>query len=649
MTELAPQAWLALHSLAYPADPDLSADGPRWLPEAFDRRAAAKTDARTPDVDDAETRYRTFLESVPALLYMDIYDTGASPGYRSGFMSRHVEAVLGYPSEALQADDDLWPSLIHPDDRAETLAREARHFMTGAPLHQEFRMITRDGRTIWFQDAASIVRGDDGTVYSVGVLTDVSERKRLEEQLTHDALHDPLTGLANRLLFADRIDRALLSAARAGGQPGVLFLDLDRFKAVNDSLGHATGDRLLVAVAHRLTDAVRAADSVARLGGDEFGVLLDGLSGPEEAIMVAGRISTALEPPIELDGRAIPVRVSIGIALAGPHASEASALLRNADAAMYRAKEAGRGGWTIFEPAIHAAAIARLELESDLRAAVEARAFSLEYQPIVRLDGEAVVSYEALLRWERPGHGSVSPAEFIPIAEESGLIVPLGRLVLEVACREAASWQTNSIAAAGPSLSVNVSARQLADAHFIDDLVGALSQAELDPGRLVVEITEGAVMADLDRAVAVLVAVRALGVRVALDDFGTGFSSLSHLRRLPIDILKIDRSFVAEVDRAGTEAVAVEAAVVEAVLGLARALGIETVAEGVERPEQVAVLRSLGCRYGQGYLFGRPESADELARIHPTGDRRSRPRAGNRTGTVLRSRSFRARQLGQPV
>jgi diguanylate cyclase (GGDEF)-like protein len=468
-------------------------------------------------------------------------------------------------------------------------------------------------RTWWFR-LASTAAG----LGALAALVRFQQRRRVEVALGRQALRDSLTGLANRALFRDRVGHALARAARDGAAPphaaarvAVLFLDLDGFKTVNDSLGHAAGDRLLVEVAARLLNATRGCDTVARLGGDEFAVLLENARGPADAEAVAERIVQALRAPIALGAAAAAgaaphgppaearVGASVGIAFAEP-AMDADALLRNADAAMYRAKAGGKNRHATFDPTLVAAAADRLSLEADLARAVERGQLALVYQPIVALDGGAVRGAEALLRWRHPSRGVVGPAAFVPLAESSGLIVDIGRWVLEEACRAAAAWPAGPGGAAA-GVSVNVSGRQLADPELPAHVAGALARAGLDAGRLTLEITESVLMRDTDATLAVLSALKALGVRLAVDDFGTGYSSLRYLHRFPVDVLKIDKSFVDGVARG-----AQDAALARTIVALGDMLGLRTVAEGVETEAQRDRLAAMGCDAGQGYLFAQP-------------------------------------------
>jgi diguanylate cyclase (GGDEF)-like protein/PAS domain S-box-containing protein len=434
------------------------------------------------------------------------------------------------------------------------------------------------------------------------VMGSAIERASRETEALHRALHDPLTGLPNRDFFADRLELALARAHRGAAWPAVLIADLDQFKLINDSLGHQAGDELLRGVAPRLAQAMRATDTVARFGGDEFVVLCDGIESEDEALALAKRLAAVLGEPLRVGGGPVYVSASFGVAFAGP-ASDGDSLLRDADAALYRAKAGGRGRCELFDVPMRAEVTARLVLETGLRGALAAGELSMHYQPIVELQSGRPIGYEALMRWTHPGLGSVSPAEFIPVAEDSGLIVPLGRWALREACAFAASLGPD-----GPPVGVNLSPRQLAYPGIVDDVVAALAHAGVPADRLLLELTESAFLEESESPLPALERLKRLGIRLALDDFGTGYSSLAYLQRFPLDSLKIDRAFVAEMTEDGRAA-----ALVQAVVTMARSLDLTVVPEGIETEAQRQALLALGCRYGQGFLFGRPLPASALA------------------------------------
>ncbi|MGH2710464.1 MAG: putative bifunctional diguanylate cyclase/phosphodiesterase [Actinomycetota bacterium] len=531
----------------------------------------------------------------------DVVSVVAADGtilYQSPSSSR----VFGHASDVL-VNTNLG-ELMHPDDELGTLAMIGR-VAKGIAAETEFEARWRHADGSWRHSETVITNlMDDPSIGGLVLNTrDVSDRKRLEEELAHRALHDPLTDLANRALFKESVERALRRSGRNGRSVAVVFLDVDDFKRVNDSLGHEAGDRMLSAVADRVRHSVRPYDVAARLGGDEFAVLLEN-ADLRVAGSVAERILRGLDSPIQVDGREVSAKGSLGIAVGGP-GDDVEDVMRNADVAMYKAKARGKGRYEVFEPGMNASAVERMELAADLRRAVEGRQFILHYQPIVGLDEGSIIGVEALLRWKHPRRGLVGPVDFIQTAEETGLIVPIGRWVLNEACRQLRQWQDRH---GDPPLSaaVNVSVKQLQDARFVGDVRNALATTGLDPMSLTLEITETVLMSNTDQVLARLEELRAVGVRLSLDDFGTGYASLGYLARFPLNVLKVDRSFIQGV---GTEQ---ESSLTPVMVSIGHSLGLQTIAEGVEDPSQVAHLRKLGFDAAQGFLFSRPASADEM-------------------------------------
>jgi diguanylate cyclase (GGDEF)-like protein/PAS domain S-box-containing protein len=445
----------------------------------------------------------------------------------------------------------------------------------------------------------------------VCVVRDTTERKALESQLKHQAFHDSLSNLPNRALFMNRLEHALARSVRGGNQLAVLFLDLDNFKVINDSLGHEVGDQLLIAVGSRLKKGLRPGDTLARVGGDEFTVLLEDVADVSDAMRVAERITEILRAPFMVADHEIFVGTSIGIALNTAETSTPSDLVREADMAMYKAKVGGKARYEIFDPSMHAYALQRLRLQNDLHRAIERRELRVHYQPKVRFGSETVEGMEALVRWDHPERGLLSPDRFISLAEETGLIVPIGRLVLEEACNQLREWQEQNPNLKRLKISVNLSAKQLQQAQLIKAVAQVLRATRLDPASLILEITESALMVDEASTRATLQGLKNLGVELAMDDFGTGYSSLSFLRHFPVDIIKIDKSFIREMAQDASEA-----AIVSGIIDLAHALRLQVVAEGIETPEQLRQLKALGCDIGQGFYFGRPLPSNEARDVY---------------------------------
>ena len=527
------------------------------------------------------------------------------------YFSSSWKAMSGYAEAEIGTSPNEWMSLVHPED-IEQVREHLRDHLAGhnAQCECEYRLKNAAGEYRWMLGRGQALFDEAGTATRIsGSQTDITERKQAEARLEHSALYDALTGLPNRLLFSERLDRTLARGNRHPDQTfAVLFLDIDRFKKVNDSLGHLIGDRLLIEAARRFSNCLRPGDTVARLGGDEFAVLLDDLGSIDDVHQVAERIHAELETPFQLDGHEAFVTVSMGIALSQGEGASAEELLRSADTAMYRAKGAGRGRHQIFEATMHARAVKLLEMETDLWRALERDELRLHYQPIISLESGSIVGMEALVRWQHPQRGLVSPADFIPLAEESGLIVPIGWWVLEEACRQAQAWQAEF----GPLwMSVNLSPKQLSQADMLERVKGAIERSGFDANQLKLEITESVIMENTESAAQMLREIQALGVRFSMDDFGTGYSSLSYLHRFPLDTIKVDRSFVSRME-SGSEPGARDHEIVNTIISMARGLKLEVVAEGVETAAQLQILRELKCGYAQGYFISKPQESAPL-------------------------------------
>ena len=517
------------------------------------------------------------------------------------FFSARWKAMLGFAAHELGDEPDAWFDRVHPDDREQLMGDLASHLEGRTQfLESEHRVRHVDGRYCWMLVRGAAVRDASGKAYRLaGSQTDITTRKESEEKLLHDALHDALTGLPNRSLFMDRLGQAMaFQQRRADHRFAVLFLDIDRFKNINESLGHMQGDQLLVAVGKRLSRCIRPGDTVARLGGDEFSVLVEDYADADEPLRIADRIHEALAAAHDLEGTEVFATASIGVAMGDGHYVRPEELLRDADIAMYRAKDLGRGRHAVFQPSMHAHARAQLQLETDLRRALERGELRLQYQPVVSLATGQISGCEALVKWAHPARGLIPPGDFIPAAEETGLIVPLGKWALQQACRDARAWNDRGHKV---SVSVNLSGKQLVQPELLEHVRHALDASALDARRLRLEVTESVVMENAGPAALLLTQLKALGVHILLDDFGTGYSSLSYLHNFRFDTLKIDRSFVSRLESGGKHA-----EIVRTIVSLARALSMDIVAEGVENVAQVTALQLLQCDYAQGYLFSRP-------------------------------------------
>jgi diguanylate cyclase (GGDEF)-like protein/PAS domain S-box-containing protein len=520
----------------------------------------------------------------------------------------NLAGMLGRPGAATTGMDAI--ELLRPIDRDGARGALNRWWLTsGLTIDAEVQATHADGTDRWFGVRAANLSDNPVVGGMVINLRDITDRKRAEQELSHNAFHDSLTGLANRALFNDRLEHAISRTSRTGLDVAVVYLDLDGFKMINDTRGHEAGDRVLREVGARLLNVVRTSDTVSRLGGDEFAILIEESSRAlDEAEILAARVLQSLTTPFAVDSQQVVLSASIGIAL-GDISGTASSMMGDADIAMYKAKTAGAGRWAVYEPGMRSAALARLELESDLYQALAKHQFRLVVQPVIALESNKVVGFEALLRWDHPTIGMIEPDAFIPLAESNGTIVEIGRWVLDAACRTAARWNRSN-PSARLTMAVNISARQIATPGIIDHVAAALRSSQFPPELLILEMTESVLVKDADTAARRLQELRALGVRLAIDDFGTGYSSLSYLRKFPIDILKIDRSFTNTItDRSQPPAI------VRGLLDLAKTLQMQTVAEGIELVVQLDSLRDQQCDFGQGFLFAKPLEEGDAASL----------------------------------
>lgn len=538
------------------------------------------------------------------------------------YFSQRWKATLGYADDEIANTLNEWRDRIHPDDKAQFQLELSRH-LDGTTSHfeREHRILHKDGTYRWVLSRGLAVRNEEGQAYRIaGSQTDITDRHRAEAQLSHDALHDRLTGLPNRILFQERLEHVLQLAKRHNiFSFAVLFVDLDRFKTINDSLGHLVGDRLLMDIAQRLKACIRSSDTLARLGGDEFAMLIEDVDDKGDIIHLVERIQQEFKLPFHLNGQEIYANASIGVLIETADYDCAEDLLRDADIAMYRAKERGRGCYEVFDITMRDRAVAMLHLETDLRKAIINQEFQLHYQPIVALHNNQITGFEALVRWQHPDKGLIPPIEFIGVAEETGLILPLGIWVLQEACTQMRAWHEEFPSDPPLSVSVNVSGKQFAQVDLVDKIRQILAETSFDPHCLKLEITESTIVEDLASAKAKLIQLQELGIQVSIDDFGTGYSSLSYLSRFPINFLKIDRSFIQDID---TSSERLE--IIRAIVSLADSLKIDVVAEGVETASQLAQLCSLQPTSGQehfaqGYLFSKPLNRDAAKNLIASG------------------------------
>jgi PAS domain S-box-containing protein len=551
------------------------------------------------------------------------------------YNSPAYQNILGYGPEELAATSSM--DQIHPDDLPRVMEASAKANSTGRGERLEYRIRHKDGSWRFLESTASAIRSPEGDTSGLVIVNrDITERKRAEEKLAHQSFHDGLTGLPNRDLFLDRLQRSITHSRRHSDfKFAVLFIDIDEFKVFNDSLGHAAGDRLLVQIAQRLTASLREVDTVsrprlggdensyagettlARPGGDEFTVLIEELRDPSDAIRVAERIQQRLAIPFDSNNQQIVLSVSIGIAFSSGGTAEAQDVLRDAEIAMYRAKSTGKARYEVFDHAMHAGAVKRLQLETDLRMAVELKQFRVYYQPIVSLRNDQIVGFETLSRWQRP-EGLIMPGEFIAVADETGIILAINQQLLYEACRQLRSWHAIFPTDPALTLNVNITPKQFAQPDLASQIGKTLQETGLDPRVINLEITETIAMADADRSAVVLSELKALGVHLDIDDFGTGYSSLSRLQHFPVDRLKIDRSFISRMD---TDVETRE--IVRIIVMLAHGLGLKVVAEGIETQAQADMLKDIDCELAQGYLYSRPvpsETIDQLLSKNRTPD-----------------------------
>jgi diguanylate cyclase (GGDEF)-like protein/PAS domain S-box-containing protein len=567
-------------------------------------------------LNEAQSRYRRLVEQLPLVTYVERLEAESAM-----YMSPQIADLIGYTAEEWVADPHFFGKVLHPDDREWVLAAFTAMHREGAPFDGEYRLIARDGRTVWIQDAAVLVRGDaDKPLHIQGYMIDITARREAEdalrvsqnlqrrqmEEIEHQALHDSLTGLPNRALFHNRIEQAIRAASRTETTFAVMMIDLDRFKEVNDTLGHMSGDRLLKEVGRRLRVVARSSDTVARLGGDEFGILAPGIADAESAVRLAEKLAASLARQMTIGDLTLEVEVSVGIALFHQHGIDVDTLIRHADVAVYGSKETHHPAVYAPEHDLHTAA--RLNRVADLRRAVERGELVVHYQAQVDAKTREPRGLEALLRWQHPENGLLGPDQFIPLAERTGLIRQLTMYILDTAIEQCGVWRGQGL---DLSVAVNVTGRDLLDLGFPEQVAALLAKWDVPPVALELEITENTIVTNGTRAQDVLDRLSELGVRIAIDDFGKGHSSLEHLARLPIDVLKIDRTFVMHM------AQATNAVIVRSTIDLAHNLGLEVVAEGVETEEAALQLAALGCDTLQGFLLSRPVPADRIAGVIP--------------------------------
>jgi len=562
------------------------------------RKALRESEARLREtLLEYAHRFRAVAECWNGLIYEWDIESGSFGWFAD------IDEKLGYAPGEFPRTHEGWERILHADDHDRVMAAVERHLRTGEPFSEEYRVMRRDGTPIAWSDSGKAIRDVQGKPTRwIGVVTDVTESRHFKERVKYLAVHDALTGLPNRALFNDRLTVSLAQAKRGDQKLAILFLNLDRFSAINESFGYSVGDQFLCQVAERVRAGTRAGDTVARFGGDEFAVLSHGIRSEEDAAKVAQKVLEAIRLPFSVDQRGLFITTSIGVSTYPTDGSDVEKLTQNADAALHRAKEHGRDNYQLYSPEMNARAVERLSLENRLRQALQNEQFVLYYQPLIDLRSERIVGAEALLRWRHPELGLLSPGDFIPLAEMLGLMMPIGQWVLNASCEQVHEWHETGY----PDLrvAVNVSSRQFQQHDFVAGVTQALEENRIFPGALDLEITESTVMRDPERSIATLRDLKNRNVRISLDDFGTGFASLNYLGLLPIDRIKLDGSFVHELQRNSNHR-----AIARAIIAMAHGLRLTILAEGVETPEQLAFLRDEGCDEAQGYFFGRPVPA----------------------------------------
>ncbi|MDZ8089591.1 MAG: EAL domain-containing protein [Nostoc sp. DedQUE12b] len=595
------------------------------LPVAV-RRELRDTQVRA-ERQQAQNLLQTLASNIPGIIYSFVHHFNGSFVFE--YISLGCIDLLEFTPDQILENASLCLAQIHIDDRAGCYAAAKQSAQTLKPFSYEWRLVTPSGKLKWVQASARSECRENKDIVWHGVLLDVSDRKQAQEMIIHNALHDPLTDLPNRTLLVERLELSINRAKRIETyRYAVLFLDLDRFKVINDSLGHLAGDQLLKSIAQKLKTHLREVDLVARIGGDEFVILLEDISGIEKAIQITERIIKDFQIPLILNDSEVVISTSIGIVLGTKNYSHASDLLRDADIAMYRAKSQDRSSYKIFDIEMHTQAVNRLTLETDIRKALEREEFVIYYQPIVDILGDAsggpnrhvsrelqlqgvrLIGFEALVRWQHPTRGLILPGEFIPVAEETGLIVQIDRWMFYKACQQLANWKTKFASHFPLKMSINLSAQDIRQASLIDDIDQTLAQTGLEGDSIALEITESMLIDNISQTIDLLTQLKDRKIQISIDDFGSGYSSLNYLHRLPADNLKIDRFFVSQMQEGNRNY-----QVVSTIIALSNQLGLAVIAEGIETPQQLQWLQELGCEFGQGYVFSKPlrhETAEVL-------------------------------------